>query len=425
MAGPLSHLRVLDLGRIMAAPWATQILADLGADVVKVERPGAGDDTRGWGPPFLAAEDGTPTGEAGHFLAVNRGKRSVTIDIAKPEGQALVRELALRSDVVVENFKAGALAKYGLAAASLRALKPSLICCSVTGFGQDGPRRDQAAYDFMIQAMGGLMSLTGERDGAPQKVGVPIIDLMTGMYATVAILAALARRAETGEGETIDLAMLDVAAGLLANQAMNWLVGGKVPHRAGNRHPNIQPQDVFPAQDGHIVLAVGNDGQFAKLCEAIGRPAWATDPRFARNADRVRHEAGLTPLLAGRIQILCADVPALIALVRAGAVPALAITATERLAILPDLPTAIEAGVPGMVSETWYGLLGPAGIPQDRLAALSAAARAALEDAQTRDVLLAQGGRVVNSSPADFAAFMRANHAEWGEVVRSTGVRLE
>ena len=302
MAGPLSHLRVLDLGRIMAAPWATQILADLGADVIKIERPGAGDDTRGWGPPFLTAEDGTPTREAGYFLSVNRGKRSVTIDIAQPAGQALVRALALRSDVIVENFKAGALAKYGLDAASLRALKPSLICCSVTGFGQDGPRRDQAAYDFMIQAMGGLMSLTGERDGAPQKVGVPIIDLMTGMYATVAILASLAQRAENGEGETIDLAMLDVAAGLLANQAMNWLVGGKVPHRAGNRHPNIQPQDVFPAQDGHIVLAVGNDGQFAKLCEAIGRPGWAADPRFVRNADRVRNEAELTPLLAARFR---------------------------------------------------------------------------------------------------------------------------
>jgi crotonobetainyl-CoA:carnitine CoA-transferase CaiB-like acyl-CoA transferase len=304
MPGPLSHLRILDLGRIMAAPWATQILADLGADVIKIERPGAGDDTRGWGPPFLAAEDGTPTREAGYFLAVNRGKRSVTLDIAKPEGQALARELALRCDVVVENFKAGALARYGLDAASLRALKPGLICCSVTGFGQDGPRRDQAAYDFMIQAMGGLMSLTGERDGAPQKVGVPIVDLMTGMYAAVAILAAVAKRDRTGEGETIDLAMLDVQAAFLANQAMNWLIGGsqggKVPHRAGNRHPNIQPQDVFPAKDGHIVIAVGNDGQFAKLCEAIGRSDWAADPRFTRNADRVRNEAALTPLLAER-----------------------------------------------------------------------------------------------------------------------------
>ncbi|MCX7375093.1 MAG: CaiB/BaiF CoA-transferase family protein, partial [Alphaproteobacteria bacterium] len=302
MAGPLSHLRILDLSRIMAAPWATQILADLGADVIKVERPGQGDDTRGWGPPFLKAADGTPTREAGYFLSVNRGKRSITIDLAQPEGQALVRELALRCDVVVENFKAGALAKYGLDSASLRALKPGLICCSVTGFGQDGPRADQAAYDFMIQAMGGLMSLTGERDGTPQKVGVPIVDLMTGMYAAIAILAAVAKRERDGTGETIDLAMLDVQAAFLSNQAMNWLVGAKVPHRAGNRHPNIQPQDVFPAADGHVVLAVGNDGQFVKLCEAIGRAEWATDPHFIRNADRVRNEAELTPLLAARFR---------------------------------------------------------------------------------------------------------------------------
>jgi len=302
MPGPLSHIRVLDLGRIMAAPWSTQILADLGADVIKIERPGAGDDTRSWGPPFLKDKDGNATKEAGYYLSVNRGKRSVTLDIAKPEGQAILRKLAEQCDIVVENFRAGALKRYGLDAASLRARKPSLIYCSVTGFGQDGPRRDQAAYDFMIQAMGGLMSLTGEADGAPQKVGVPIVDLMTGMYATVAILAAVAKRNETGQGETIDLAMLDVQASFLANQAMNWLVGNRVPHRAGNRHPNIQPQDVFPAKDGHIVLAVGNDGQFVKLCEAIGRPDWAKDPRFARNADRVRHNPELTPMLAERFR---------------------------------------------------------------------------------------------------------------------------
>jgi crotonobetainyl-CoA:carnitine CoA-transferase CaiB-like acyl-CoA transferase len=298
--GPLSHLRVLDLGRIMAAPWATQVLADLGADVIKIERPGAGDDTRSWGPPFLKDRDGNATKEAGYFLAVNRGKRSVTIDITRPEGQAVVRRIAETADIVVENFKAGALARYGLDAASLRAQKPSLICCSVTGFGQDGPRRDQAAYDFMIQAMGGLMSVTGAPEAPPQKVGVPIVDLMTGMYAAVAILAAVARRAETGQGETIDLAMLDVQAAFLANQAMNHFVGGKVPARAGNRHPNIQPQDVFPAKDGFIVLAVGNDGQFVKLCEAIGQPDLARDPRFIRNADRVRNEALLTPLLTAR-----------------------------------------------------------------------------------------------------------------------------
>jgi crotonobetainyl-CoA:carnitine CoA-transferase CaiB-like acyl-CoA transferase len=361
MPGPLSHIRILDLGRIMAAPWATQILADLGADVIKIERPGAGDDTRAWGPPFLAAEDGTPTREAGYFLSVNRGKRSVTIDIARPEGQALVRDLAQRCDVVVENFKAGALAKYRLDAASLRAIKPSLICCSVTGFGQDGPRRDQAAYDFMIQAMGGLMSLTGERDGAPQKVGVPIIDLMTGMYAAVAILAAVAKRDTTGQGETIDLAMLDVASGILANQAMNWLVGGpqggKVPHRAGNRHPNIQPQDVFPAKDGFIVLAVGNDGQFAKLCEAMDRPDWAADPRFVKNADRVRNEATLTPLLAERFRDFTRA--ELTALLDAAGVPCGPINAVpdvfadpqvQHRQMLRHLPHPLAGSVPQVVS---------------------------------------------------------------------------
>jgi len=304
--GPLSHVRVLDLSRIMAAPWATQILADLGADVIKVERPGAGDDTRGWGPPFLKDREGNPTKDAGYFLAVNRGKRSVTLDMAKPEGQAVIRRLAEGADIVLENFKAGALAKYGLDAASLRAVNPRLIYCSVTGFGQDGPRADQAAYDFAIQAMGGLMSVTGERDeapgGGPQKVGVPIVDLMTGMYAGIAVLAALARRGETGVGETIDLAMLDVQAAFLANQATNWLLSGRAPKRGGNRHPNIQPQDVFPCADAQLVLAVGNDGQFRKLCDAIGRPEWADDDRFSTNAARVRNNAELTPLLAARFR---------------------------------------------------------------------------------------------------------------------------
>lgn len=301
--GPLSHLRVLDLGRIMAAPWATQMLADMGAEVIKIERPKVGDDTRAWGPPFLKDEDGKATREAGYYLSVNRGKRSVTVDIAAPAGQAVIRRLAERCDIVIENFKAGALERYGLDAASLRAINPRLIYCSVTGFGQDGPRRDQAAYDFAIQAMGGLMSVTGERDGlpggGPQKVGVPVVDLMTGMYAAVAILAAVSRRAETGRGETIDLAMLDVAAAFLANQAMNYLVSGRVPGRGGNRHPNIQPQDVFAASDGFFVLAVGNDGQFAKLCAALGHAEWSSDARFATNAARVGANAELTVLLAG------------------------------------------------------------------------------------------------------------------------------
>jgi crotonobetainyl-CoA:carnitine CoA-transferase CaiB-like acyl-CoA transferase len=304
--GPLAGIKVLDLSRIMAAPWATQVLADLGADVIKVERPGAGDDTRGWGPPFLKDSAGNPTRDAGYFLSVNRGKRSLTLDIAKPEGQAIVRDLASRSDIVLENFKAGALERYGLDHASLSAVNPQLIYCSVTGFGQDGPRRDQAAYDFAIQAMGGLMSVTGERPdapgGGPQKVGVPIVDLMTGMYAAVAVLAALNRRHATGQGEYIDLAMLDVQAAFLANQAMNWLMSGRVPQQGGNRHPNIQPQDVFACADGQIVLACGNDGQFAKLCEVLGRPEWATDARFAANAGRVRNLAALMELLAPRLR---------------------------------------------------------------------------------------------------------------------------
>ncbi|MEZ5916029.1 MAG: CaiB/BaiF CoA-transferase family protein [Parvularculaceae bacterium] len=299
--GPLSHIRVLDMGRIMAAPWATQILADLGADVIKIERPGSGDDTRSWGPPFLKDKNGEETGEAGYYLAVNRGKRSIAIDITRPEGQKIVRRIAETADIVIENFKAGALSRYGLDAPSLRVINPRLIYCSVTGFGQDGPRSNQAAYDFAIQAMGGLMSVTGERDGqpggGPQKVGVPIIDLMTGMYAAVAILAALARRDAEGHGEYIDIAMLDVAAAFLGNQAMNWLMTDRAPKRGGNRHPNIQPQDVFKCRDGEIVLAVGNDGQFAKLCDVLGRPDWSKVTRFATNRARVTNNAILTPLL--------------------------------------------------------------------------------------------------------------------------------
>ena len=275
MPGPLSHIKVLDLSRILAGPWAGQILADLGADVIKVERPGAGDDTRSWGPPFLKDRDGAETKEAGYYLSVNRGKRSVTLSIDKPEGQRIVRELAQRSDIVLENYKVGTLARFGLGYEDLKAVNPKLIYCSVTGFGQTGPRRDQAAYDFMIQAMGGMMSVTGERDdkpgGGPQKVGIPIVDLMTGMYAAVAVLAALARREVSGAGEYIDIGMLDVQVATLANQAMNFLVSGKVPRRTGNAHPNIQPQDVFACRDGQIALAVGNDGQFAKLCEVLGQ----------------------------------------------------------------------------------------------------------------------------------------------------------
>jgi len=306
VTGPLSHVRLLDLSRIMAGPWASQVLADLGADVVKIERPEAGDDTRSWGPPFLTGSDGKPTRESGYYLSVNRGKRSVAVDLATPEGQAVVRALAARCDIVLENFKAGALDRYGLAYPDLKAVKPDLIYCSITGFGQSGPRRDAAAYDFMIQAMGGLMSVTGERDdlpgGGPQKVGIPIVDIMTGMYAAVGVLAALARRERTGEGEYIDLAMLDVQAAILANQAMNFLLSGRPPRRNGNRHPNIQPQDVFRCADGHLALAVGNDAQFRRFCVVMGEPDLADDPRFATNRARVDNLPVLHPLIAERLE---------------------------------------------------------------------------------------------------------------------------
>lgn len=304
MAGPLSHIRVLDLSRIMAGPWSGQILADLGADVIKVERLGEGDDTRRWGPPYLAAADGSRTQESGYYLSVNRGKRSVEVDIATPEGREVVVALARTADIVLENFKVGTLARYGLGYDDLKAVNPRLIYCSITGFGTTGPRKSEVAYDFMIQAMGGLMSVTGERDdlpgGGPQKVGVPIVDIMTGMYATVAVLAALARRAETGEGDFVDIAMLDVSVAMLANQAMNYLVSGKAPIRRGNRHPNIQPQDVFAVADGHLVLAVGNDEQFRRFAEVLGCPEWASDARFATNAARVTHLDILHPLIGER-----------------------------------------------------------------------------------------------------------------------------
>jgi crotonobetainyl-CoA:carnitine CoA-transferase CaiB-like acyl-CoA transferase len=313
LPGPLSHLRVLDLSRVMAGPWAGQLLADLGADVIKVERPGAGDETRSWGPPFLKARDGSPTQESGYYLCVNRAKRSVTVDLTKPKGQEIVRALAARSDIVLENFKVGTLARYGLAYDDLNKINPRIIYCSMTGFGQTGPRSNSAAYDFMIQAMGGLMSITGEADGrpggGPMKVGVPILDLMTGMYASVAVLAALARREATGRGDYIDLAMFDVQAAMLANQAMNHFLTGRTPQRHGNGHPNIMPQQVFRCRDGDIVLAVGNDGQYAKLCQVLGHPGLA-DGRFTHNAGRVEHREELVGLLAktlaerGRAELL-------------------------------------------------------------------------------------------------------------------------
>lgn len=298
---PLSHVRVLDLSRVLAGPWASQILADLGASVVKIEQPVVGDDTRAWGPPFLTREDGSRTNESGYYLICNRGKRSVTVNLKSPKGQELIRKLARGADVVIENFKVGTLERLGLGYEQLKQENPRLIYCSITGFGQSGPRAHQPAYDFMIQAMSGLMSITGESDdrpgGGPMKIGVPMVDLITGLYASNAILAALARREVSGEGEHIDMAMMDVGVTLLANQAMNYLLSGQVPPRRGNRHPNIQPQRVYACRDGYIILAVGSDSQFAKLCRVLGHPEMAEDERFRTNAARVVNLSILDPWL--------------------------------------------------------------------------------------------------------------------------------
>ncbi|WOH52482.1 CaiB/BaiF CoA transferase family protein [Bradyrhizobium sp. sBnM-33] len=311
MKGCLTGLRVLDLSRVLAGPWAGQIFADLGAEVIKVERPGVGDDTRSWGPPFLTDGAGCPTSEAAYFLSCNRGKKSVTIDITNPAGQELVKKLAAKSDFLLENFKVGGLAKYGLAYENLRHLNRGLIYCSITGFGQDGPYKDRAGYDFMIQAMGGLMSITGLPDGVlgggPVKVGVAITDLFTGMYATVAMLAALEHRRHTGEGQSIDLSLLDVQVATLANQALNYLTSGEVPGRLGNAHPNVAPYEALPTSDGHIVLAVGNDGQFNRFCAAAGRPGLSADPRFATNPARVQNRGILSPQLASLISAQSTD----------------------------------------------------------------------------------------------------------------------
>ncbi len=300
-AGALDGVRVLDLSRVLAGPWCTQNLADLGADVIKIEKPGAGDDTRHWGPPFFPGEGGQPTDEACYFAACNRNKRSVTVDMATPGGQQLIRQLAEHSDVVVENFKTGGLARYGLDYASLSALNPRLVYCSVTGFGHTGPYAPRAGYDLLVQAMSGLMSITGHADGeaggGPLRVGVAVIDLFTGMYATTAILAALHARERTGRGQHIDIALLDVAMATLANQGASFLNAGVVPQRQGNSHPSLVPYQDFPTQDGRMLLAIGNDGQFARFCEAAGTD-WAGDARFATNAARVRHRQALVPLMS-------------------------------------------------------------------------------------------------------------------------------
>ena len=301
MAGALSHIRVLDLSRILAGPWAGQILADLGADVIKVERPGPGDDTRGWGPPWIKDDQGQDTSVAAYYLCANRNKRSITVDITQPEGQDIARRLAAQSDVVLENFKLGGLKQYGLDYDSLKAVNPRLVYCSITGFGQDGPYAPRAGYDFLIQGLGGLMSITGRPDGepgaGPMKVGVALTDILTGLYATNAVLAALAWREQSGEGQYIDMALLDVQVACLANQAMNYLATGSNPRRMGNAHPSIVPYQDFPTADGHMILAIGNDGQFARFCEVAGRPELAADVRFTTNRARVENRAELIPLL--------------------------------------------------------------------------------------------------------------------------------
>ena len=305
MAGALDGVRVLDLSRVLAGPWATQILADLGAEVIKVERPGEGDDTRAWGPPFVGEGEDR---QSAYFLSANRGKRSICVDLVAPEGQGIVRRLAQRADVVVENFKVGALARYGLDWESLCLLNPRLVYCSITGFGQDGPYAQRPGYDFLIQAMGGLMSVTGAPDGPPMKAGVALVDILTGLYACNGIQAALRHRDRTGQGQRIDIALLDCLMASMANQALSTLVTGQDPPRLGNAHPSIAPYDVFPTADGHLILAVGNDGQFARLCQVLGAPELASDPAFATNAARAVNRPVLTErlnaLLAART---CAD----------------------------------------------------------------------------------------------------------------------
>ncbi|WP_300496261.1 CaiB/BaiF CoA-transferase family protein [Marinobacter sp.] len=300
MSGALSHLRVLDLSRVLAGPWAGQILGDLGAEVIKIERPKSGDDTRSWGPPYLQGADGYADLSA-YFLTANRNKQSLAVDIAHPEGQELIRKLVAESDVILENFKVGGLKRYGLDYESLKRINPKLIYCSITGFGQDGPYANRPGYDFLIQAMGGLMSITGQPDGepgaGPMKVGVALTDIMTGLYATIGVLAALSHRDRTGEGQYVEAALLDVQVACLANQAMNYLTTGQAPGRMGNAHPNIVPYQDFPTADGNMVLTVGNDEQFARLCDVLGHPEWASDERFATNRARVANRKELIPRL--------------------------------------------------------------------------------------------------------------------------------
>ena len=381
MPPPLHGLRILELARILAGPWAGQLLADLGADVVKVERPGSGDDTRAWGPPFIEGANGENL-SAAYFHSCNRGKRSVAADFETAEGQEIVRTLARHADVLIENFKVGGLRKYGLDYASLREINPRLIYCSVSGFGQDGPYAARAGYDFMIQGMGGIMDLTGSPDGEPQKVGVAYVDIFTGLYSVVAIQAALRRRDETGEGAHIDMALLDTQVGVLANQAMNYLASGVSPRRMGNAHPNIVPYQVFPAADGHLIIAVGNDGQFARLAAILGVPDLATDERFRSNSNRVQNRQALAGLLAARTATVSRD--SLLAQLETQGVPAGPINSVADVFADPqvrfremrvDLPDAVGQGgaIPGVRSPIVLdGVPAVADLPAPRLGAHTA-----------------------------------------------------
>lgn len=355
MTGPLSGVRVLDLSRVLAGPWATQTLADLGAEVIKIERPGVGDDTRQWGPPFTTKADGSK-GDAAYFLCANRGKKSVELDIASPEGAAAVRELAKTCDVVVENFKTGGLRKYGLDYAGLSAVNPKLVYCSITGFGQDGPDAHRAGYDYMIQAMGGLMSITGQPDGAPgaapMKVGVAVVDLFTGLYASNAIMAALLHARASGEGQHIDIALFDVQAAMLANQAANFFVSGKAPTRMGNAHPNLAPYQPFACTDGMVVIAVGNDGQYRALCTALGVEGLGTDPRFATNAARIAHRIALTAELSTLTERH--SMRALMAMLEAAGVPCGPVNTLDQVF---DEPQAVHRGLE--VQQSRADLTGP------------------------------------------------------------------
>lgn len=353
---PLAGIRVLELARILAGPWAGQLLADLGAEVIKVERPGAGDDTRAWGPPFVPGRDGTSL-DAAYFHSTNRGKRSVVADFETEAGQSLVRALAKEADVVIENFKVGGLAQYGLDYASLRQVNPRLVYCSITGFGQTGAYASRAGYDFLVQAMGGIMHLTGEADGEPQKIGVAFADIFTGLYSAVAIQAALIERARSGEGQHIDTALLDSQVGVLANQALNYLVSGVTPKRMGNAHPNLVPYQVFPVADGHVVIAVGNEGQFQRLCGVLGAGEVATDPRFQSNAGRVAHRDIVVPALTAHTVKVTRE--ALLAALEKAGVPAGPILDPAEILTNPhvverkmriDLPSADarDGSVPGV-----------------------------------------------------------------------------